>query len=46
MDGRPEGTQPRTGRTRQRWLVLLVLAFAVYLSVRLVEGVVWLIGLL
>ncbi|MDN5856759.1 MAG: hypothetical protein L0K86_28775 [Actinomycetia bacterium] len=46
MDGRPEGTQPGTGRSRPRWLVLLVLAFAVYLSVRLVEGVVWLIGLL
>jgi hypothetical protein len=45
MDGTPEGTGPATGRrSRPRWLVLLVLAFAVYLSIRLVEGIVWLIG--
>lgn len=46
MDGRPEGTQPRRGSRRPRWLMLLVLVFAVYLSIRLIQGVVWLIGLM
>jgi hypothetical protein len=49
MEGRPEGTQPLAGRRwrgRPPWLWLVVLAFALYLSMRLVEGVVWLIGLL
>lgn len=47
MEGRPEGTaRRRIGGSRPRWLVLVVLAFAIYLSIRLVEGVVWLVGLL
>jgi hypothetical protein len=49
MEGRPEGTQPQAGRRwrgRPPWLWIVVLLFALYLSMRLVEGVVWLIGLL
>lgn len=46
MQGKPEGTQRRTGGRRPRWLIALVVIFAVYLAFRLVQGVVWLVGLL
>ncbi|MDN5853286.1 MAG: hypothetical protein L0K86_10645 [Actinomycetia bacterium] len=49
MDGPPEGTaRPRGLRWRGRpvWLVVAVGALVVYLAFRMVEGVVWVIGLL
>lgn len=42
MDGRPEGTGQRRGGRRPRWLVVLAMAFVLYLTFRLVEGLVWL----
>jgi hypothetical protein len=46
MDGRPEGTEQRRSGRRPWWLVLLVVTFAAYLGFRLVQGLVWLFGLL
>ncbi len=46
MDGKPEGTQQRGGGKRPRWLLPLVVVFAAYLAFRLVQGAVWLVGLL
>jgi hypothetical protein len=43
VPGAPEGTGPGEGRPRPRWLVLLVVAFAVYLSIRLVQVLVWVV---
>jgi hypothetical protein len=43
MDGAPEGTGGRTGGSRPRWLVLVALLFAAYLTVRMVEGLVWIV---
>jgi hypothetical protein len=46
MDGKPEGTQRRRVGRRPRWLLPLVAVFAAYLAFRLVQGAVWLVGLL
>ncbi len=46
MEGKPEGTQQRRGGRRPWWLVVVVVIFAGYLAFRLVQGLVWLAGLL
>lgn len=46
MDGKPEGTQQRRRGRRPLWLVVLVVTFAGYLAFRLVQGLIWLVGLL
>jgi hypothetical protein len=46
MDGMPEGTQQRRGGRRPWRLVVLVVTFAGYLAFRLLQGAVWLVGLL
>jgi hypothetical protein len=46
MDGVPEGTQRGRHGRRPRWLLVLLAVFAVYLAFRLVQGIVWLVGLL
>ena len=46
MEGKPEGTQQRRGGRRPWWLVVLIVIFAGYLAFRLVQGLVWLAGLL
>lgn len=45
MDGAPEGTAvPVRGRRRPKWQLVVGVAFAAYLTFRLIEALVHLIG--
>ncbi len=45
MDGLPEGTAVAArGRRRPRWQLILAIAFAAYLTFRLLEALAHLIG--
>lgn len=43
MQGTPEGTGGDRRRLPRVWLLLLATVFVVYLGLRLVQGVVWVI---